>query len=144
MTAPPEDEDGGDYRVGYRKPPKHTQFQPGRSGNRKGRPKGAKNLMTDLAEELAECIIVREGDQSRRVSKQRAVVMSLVARSLQGDPKVTPLVFSLISELIVQNGARRGSPEPPEPPEDRIAAILDILREQRVPGSSSTKKRGPG
>ncbi len=31
--------DDRDYKVGYRKPPLHTRFQPGRSGNGKGRPK---------------------------------------------------------------------------------------------------------
>lgn len=31
-------EDEGD-RVGYGRPPRHRQFQPGRSGNIKGRPK---------------------------------------------------------------------------------------------------------
>ena len=38
--------------VGYKQPPKHTQFKPGQSGNPKGRPKGTQNLATDLAEEL--------------------------------------------------------------------------------------------
>ena len=35
-------EDGGarDYDVGYARPPKATQFAPGKSGNPKGRPKG--------------------------------------------------------------------------------------------------------
>jgi hypothetical protein len=37
-----------DYEVGYGKPPKHTQFQKGASGNAKGRLKGTKNLSTDL------------------------------------------------------------------------------------------------
>ena len=40
-----------DYEVGYKKPPIHTRFKPGVSGNPKGRPKGTKNLATDLAEE---------------------------------------------------------------------------------------------
>ncbi len=67
-----------DYEVGYGKPPEHTRFKPGQSGNPRGRPKGTKNLKTDLIEELSEKIVVREGDQSQKVSKQRAVVKTLV------------------------------------------------------------------
>ena len=81
-TEPTDKESDGGYEVGYGKPPKHTQFEPGQSGNPRGRPKGTKNLKTDLMEELGEKILVREGEQARRVSKQRAVVMALVAPML--------------------------------------------------------------
>jgi len=37
-----------DYEVGYRKPPGHTRFTKGRSGNPRGRSPGAKNLKTLL------------------------------------------------------------------------------------------------
>jgi hypothetical protein len=47
-------ESTADYDVGHAKPPKHTRFQPGQSGNPRGRPKGTKNLKTDLIEELGE------------------------------------------------------------------------------------------
>ena len=40
---------GGDYAVGYGRPPKATQFKPGRSGNPRGRPKGAKSEDTMIA-----------------------------------------------------------------------------------------------
>lgn len=37
-----------DYKVGPGKPPKHTRFKPGQSGNPKGRPKGSQNVKTVL------------------------------------------------------------------------------------------------
>ena len=40
--TPPSSEPSND-EVGYRRPPKASQFPPGRSGNPKGRPKGARN-----------------------------------------------------------------------------------------------------
>ena len=53
-TQPTDDISSAPYEVGYGKPPKHTRFQPGQSGNPRGRPKGTKNLKTDLEEELSE------------------------------------------------------------------------------------------
>src|SRR5438132_14422713 len=81
-----------DYEVGYRKPPKTTRYKAGKSGNPKDRPKGSTNLATDLSAELNEQITVREGGQARRVTKQRALIKSLTAQTLQGDvPSTTAL-----------------------------------------------------
>lgn len=89
-----------DYEVGYCKPPAHTRFRKGQSGNPKGRPKGTQNLATDLAEELGERIRVREGDRERLVSKQRAMVKTLVARALQGDARAGAALLTLITKLL--------------------------------------------
>src|SRR6202022_3261656 len=40
------DSAGDEYDVGYGKPPKHTRFRAGQSGNPAGRRKGVRNLMT--------------------------------------------------------------------------------------------------
>ena len=84
-----------EYQVGYRKPPKATRFQAGQSGNPKGRPKGSSNLASDLSAELGEHITVREGGQARHISKQRALIKSLMAKALQGDVRATTALLAL-------------------------------------------------
>jgi hypothetical protein len=92
---PPRKGGAGDYEVGYGRPPKETRFQPGRSGNPKGRPKGTKNLKADLMKELDETILVREGEKTKLVSKQRALIKTQVARGLKGDTRATSFLLSL-------------------------------------------------
>jgi Family of unknown function (DUF5681) len=92
----------GDYEVGYKKPPKDTQFQPGQSGNPNGRPKGTKNLKTDLAEELQERIALREGGERHTVSKQRAMLKRLMERALHGDTKAASLIINMVARFLDQ------------------------------------------
>jgi hypothetical protein len=89
-----------EYAVGYRKPPKATRFKPGQSGNPKGRSKGSPNLASDLSAELGEQITVREGGQARHISKQRALIKSLMAKALQGDVRATSALLALYARVI--------------------------------------------
>ena len=85
-----------DYEIGWGKPPKHSQFKPGQSGNSKGRPKGTRNLKTDLQEELSEMVEVREGRKTRAVSKQRALLKRLVADALNGKGSAQKTAIDLV------------------------------------------------
>ncbi len=76
-----------EYAVGYCRPPAQYRFAKGQSGNRAGRPKGTKNLKTDLLEEMQEQILVREGNREKKLSKQRAMLKSMTARAIKGDSK---------------------------------------------------------
>jgi hypothetical protein len=108
------------YKVGYGKPPKATQFKPGRSGNPRGRPKGSRNLATDLAAELGEQITVREDGHPRRITKQRALIKSLMAKALQGDVRASAAMLALYARVIT---------EPPDNGDDEIEANeLQMLR----------------
>jgi hypothetical protein len=89
-----------EYKVGYGKPPKSGQFKRGKSGNPKGRPKGSLKLATDLAAELSEQITVREDGKARRVTKQRALIKSLMAKALQGDVRANAAVLALYARMI--------------------------------------------
>ena len=91
------------HNVGYGNPPRANQFRKGQSGNPKGRPKGSLNLATDLATELAETITVREDGQPRRVSKQRALLKTLMAKALKGDVKATAALLALYARVIVEH-----------------------------------------
>src|SRR5439155_1781990 len=64
QPMPPDDE--RDYEVGYGKPPRHTRFGLGRSGNPRGRPGGSKKLSTLLSEALKEPVIVVENGRRRK------------------------------------------------------------------------------
>jgi hypothetical protein len=94
------------YSTGYKKPPKSGQFKSGQSGNPRGRPRGTKNLATDLQEELSSKIIVREGNQERTVSKQRALIKSLSSKALSGDIRAINTLVRMIERTL-----------PDEPPE---------------------------
>ena len=91
------------YKVGYGKPPKATQFEKGKSGNPRGRPKGSLNLATDLTAELGENITIREDGRPRKVSKQRALIKSLMAKALQGDVRATASLLALYARVINDN-----------------------------------------
>jgi DNA-binding MurR/RpiR family transcriptional regulator len=85
----------GNYEVGYGKPPQHTQFKKGQSGNPKGRLKGTKNFRTDLREELDEPVTVREGEFVRTMSSQRAALKRLRAKALEGDQRALDRLLGL-------------------------------------------------
>ncbi|MDX6713174.1 MAG: hypothetical protein QOH96_4190 [Blastocatellia bacterium] len=71
--------------VGFGKPPKHTRFRKGVSGNLNGRPKGSRNLATVLARALREKVVVNENGRRRTMSKLDAAVAQLVNQSASGD-----------------------------------------------------------
>nr|MBA3241403.1 hypothetical protein [Acidobacteriota bacterium] len=58
MPDDPPLDHGDGYTVGYGKPPREHRFQPGLSGNPKGRRKGARGLKTDLQAELDGTIAI--------------------------------------------------------------------------------------
>lgn len=92
-----------DDKVGYGRPPKKSRFKPGQSGNPRGRPKGTNDLKTDLAEELQEHVLVTEGGRKKRISKQRAMLKSLMARAVQGDVRAAVAVISELHRLALAN-----------------------------------------
>ena len=77
-------ETGPGYDVGYGRPPKHTRFRKGQSGNLRGRPKGRLNATEALNRELDQMITVREGGKTIRMTKREAMIKRLAADAMAG------------------------------------------------------------
>jgi hypothetical protein len=75
------------YAVGYRKPPRETQFTKGQSGNPRGRPKGSQNVATFLQKAARQRVKVTINGGSRFVTKLEAAVTQLSNQAASGDPR---------------------------------------------------------
>jgi hypothetical protein len=91
----PANPTGAEYKVGYGKPPKSTQFQPGRSGNAKGRPKGSRSLATLIGEELDKPITARMGGRIVTMSRRLAMVRRFIEKGMQGDHRAFAVLIKL-------------------------------------------------
>jgi hypothetical protein len=90
MTDEPE------YPVGYRKPPRHSQFKKGQSGYPQGRPKGSKNLSTLISTVLKERVPITENGKRRTITKLEAMTKQLANKGASGEPKATQLLLGML------------------------------------------------
>lgn len=103
---------GGDYEVGYKRPPVRTRFQKGLSGNPKGRPKGTKNFKTDLQEELNERVAVTIDGRTKKISKQRLFMKKVFAKAINGDARAGSMLVGMVFRF---NDPSTGNLEPHVP-----------------------------
>lgn len=94
---PPETQ--RDYQIGYGKPPLHTRFQKGRSGNPNGRPRGRKNMSTLLSNALNGRVVVVENGRRKKITKREAIVTQLVNKSAAADLKATQIVLAMLRDV---------------------------------------------
>ena len=84
-----------DYKVGKNNPPKHTRFKPGKSGNENGRPKGVRNLRSDLEAEFGKVVRITENGRTLKLTKQRLLIKALYAKAAKGDVRALKQLFDL-------------------------------------------------
>lgn len=84
--------------IGYKNPPTASRFQPGQSGNLRGRPKGSRNY-DNMLQDLLDEQVPRGNSTSRSISRQEALVRSLVDRALDRDRSAVIRVVGLMRLL---------------------------------------------
>ena len=122
------------YAVGYGRPPKHTRYKPGQSGNRRGRPKRQRNVRTVVEETLNQRITIREGNATRSLTKLDGVILTMINDALKGEPKARAALISLVRSLGMTGEAPAANNS--EPLTDNDDALLADYLERR--GAAST------
>src|SRR5438445_8899082 len=120
-----------DYRVGPGRPPLHTRFRKGQSGNPGGR--SANSLPALLADALNETVVMTiDGRRRRTITKREAIVTQMVDKSASADLRATKMLIDMMKD--VEHKARDASP-PPEPRRlaaaDKEAVQLFVARLRR-------------
>lgn len=113
----------GNYDVGYGKPPKGTRFVKGQSGNRKGRPKGSKNLDTIVNKVGRQRVRVTGNNGSRSITKLEASVTQLINKAAAGDLRAINQLVNL--QRICEESERATGPPPLF--EERDKAVMDSI-----------------
>lgn len=85
-------------QVGYKRPPVHSRFKPGQSGNPSGRAKGSKNFKTLFNQILKEQVSLREGNNVRTITKAEAIMRGLIVGALKGDTRSMGTLFRLAEQ----------------------------------------------
>src|SRR5215470_15739925 len=89
------------YEVGYRKPPRHTQFQKGRSGNPGGR---SRRLPVERLEELAlheayRTTIVMEDGHAMPMPAIQAVLRRQLESAASGNVRAQRDILAMIRDI---------------------------------------------
>lgn len=132
----------GDYENGYARTPVATRFQPGKSGNPKGRPKRARGFKAEFGEVINEKVTLTSKDDGRKleVTRLRASLRALASKAANGN-------VAAIKELIALNLNMFGDGSEPEGPRKLSAndqALLDgYLAGSTVGAASPTGDESP-
>ena len=129
------------YVVGYKKPPQHTQFKKGQSGNPRGKVEGRKNYRTEFLEELGEKVTVSENGRPRKLSKQTLVIKRLVADAVNGDARARENLLRLIGQIdAFEVGSEPTAPSAAEDAEIMARFKARLIEEIKAQGGNSGRR----
>lgn len=120
-----------DYKIGFGRPPKASQFQPGQSGNPTGRRKSHKSVAESLRDLINAKVTVTENGQFRRISRLDVMLRQLANDAMRGNQRA----IKLLMESLHRHGAEaEGSVRSEDLNSEDLEILSDYIRKN---GSSS-------
>ena len=119
------------YKVGPGRPPLHTRFKKGQSGNPRGR--SPKSLPALLADALNERVFVTIDGKRRKITKREAIVTQMVDKSTTADLRATKMLIDLMKDAEQKAGIASPLPEPrafSEADKEVMQHFVERIREQ--------------
>ena len=138
-------DDDQDYKVGPGRPPLHTRFRKGQSGNPGGRRK--KQLPALLADALNETVFVTIDGERREITKREAIVHQLVNKSTSADLRATKMLFDMMKDAEQKAGAAAPPPEPPpftKADEEVVETLVERIRHQILTEMAQKERQAAG
>lgn len=100
----------GNYKVGYKKPPKEHQFQKGQpSANPRGRKKKSRNFAILLHKALQKPVTITKNGAKMKMTAQEAIVLSMIANAMKGNDRAIERIFKLFPEQTPAELAKKKS-----------------------------------
>lgn len=109
--------------VGYKKPPKHSQFKKGQSGNPSGKAKKSPSFVDLIMQEAAKVVPVKVDGQTKTLSQLHVMVTALFRKAMNGDLAAAKLITQVLAHEAEVGG---GEAEPPLTPHE-LAMLADLL-----------------
>jgi hypothetical protein len=127
----------GNYSIGYGRPPKHTQFRKGQSGNPSGG-RASSSFAMQLNKALKKMMLVKINGRNRRITRLELIAQQTVNRAAAADWRFVKLLFEL--ELLTGDRGEllpRGPDGKPKIPLTLLREIMDIFDENAAAGEKS-------
>ena len=137
------DSDSG-YQVGPGRPPLHTRFKKGQSGNPGGR--SVKSRSAPLADALNETVVVTIDGRRRKLTKREAIVAQMVDKSASADLRATKMLIDMMKDVEEKAGDAASRLEPrglAEADKEVVQQFVARLRRQILQEIGEAKAAGP-
>jgi len=109
------------YQVGPGRPPLHTRFRKGQSGNPGGR--STKSVPALLADALNETVVVTIDGQRRTITKREAIVTQMVDKSASADLRATKMLIDMMKDV-----EHKADDAPPSEPRGLAEADREVVQ----------------